>query len=300
MNCLYNVVNRKLRLIIVIVFPVFLFGCSNMDPEYEKSILEWHQLRIKSLKSKTGFLNLAGLYWLEQGVNSFGSDSANALVFPEKASQQMGAFLLKDSSVYLVPSSEILVQNKLVEDTLLVYNDSVNLKMQYDSLLWYIIKRGKDFGIRLRDFENPVLTSFDSIDYFPINADWVVKAKWKPYDQPKNVDFQNMVGMTINYPVYGEFLFTINGNGYSLEPLGEPEEDEYFIMFYDNTSGHTTYGSGRYLYVAVPDESGYTTIDFNKAYNPPCAFTEFATCLFPHKKNRLPIFVNAGEKFSGH
>ena len=106
--------------------------------------------------------------------------------------------------------------------------------------------------------------------------------------------------MNINYPVYGAFYFTIDDKEYKLEPLGKPDQYGYFVMFYDKTSGQSTYGSGRYLYVEVPDKTGKTFVDFNKAFNPPCAFTEYATCLFPHKENRLLIIVNAGEKFSSH
>lgn len=291
---------RKSQYLIVIVIGLLAFGCQQIDTEYMHSINQWHKDRINFLKSADGFINLAGLFWLEPGVNTFGADSTHALVFPDRATSDMGDFILKDSSVYLVPRAEITVNGNLVKDTIEVYNDSVDIEMEYKSLLWFVIERGSDFGIRLRDFENPALAAFDSIDYYPTNPDWKFQATWKPYDPPKSVDFQNMVGMTINYPIYGAFEFEVDGEAYMLEPLGEPENEEYFVMFYDKTSGHSTYGSGRYLYIPEPDVNGKTTIDFNKAYNPPCAFTEFATCLFPHKENRLPFFVKAGEKFSGH
>lgn len=277
-----------------------LVSCKEEDPEYLKSIEQWHKDRINYLKSEEGFINLAGLYWLEEGSNSFGADSANAVVFPNKANANMGNLILKDSTVYLVSNAAITINGEPAADTTLVYNDSTDVEMRYKSLLWFVIKRGKNIGIRLRDFDNPSLAAFDSIDYYPTNPNLKLKATWRPYDPPKSADFQNMVGMTINYPVYGAFNFEIDGKEYSLEPIGEPEPEGYFVMFYDKTSGHSTYGSGRYLYVPVPDQNGKTIVDFNKAFNPPCAFTEFATCLFPHKENRLPIFIKAGEKFSGH
>lgn len=291
---------RKLYFLIVISISVLFSGCRQEDPTYLRSINEWHKARINFLKSEEGYVNLAGLYWLEEGENTFGADSSNQIIFPEKAAPHFGTFVLNKGTVKLINSSSILVEDKLVKDTVLVYNDTTDLTMRYKSLQWYIIKRGDDIGIRLRDFDNPILLSFDSIDYYPTDQKWKLDATWKAYQEPKNVDFQNMLGMTINYTIYGAFHFTIDGQEYTLEPLGEPEPEGYFVMFYDKTSSHTTYGSGRYIYVPEPDESGHTILDFNKAYNPPCAFTEFATCLFPHKENRLPIYVNAGEKFSGH
>lgn len=300
MKCSFLLKQRKSQFLIIIVLNLLGFGCKHTDAVYTESIQQFHKDRIKFLKSEEGFINLTGLYWLESGINSFGADSTNKIVFPDKATPYMGDFILNDSSIYLVPQTDILIGDKPARDTLLVYNDSTDVEMNYRSLRWFVIKRGKEIGIRLRDLKSASLDAFDSIDYYPTDPDWKLQATWKSYDPPKSVDFQNRVGMTINYPVNGAFEFEVDGNDYSLEPLGEPEPDGYFVMFYDKTSGHSTYGSGRYLYVPVPDLLGKTTVDFNKAYNPPCAFTEFATCLFPHKENRLPFFVKAGEKFSGH
>lgn len=298
---LYSYFNqRKQSILIAFIIVLFISGCNQEDPAYLQSINTWHQLRIDSLKGKTGFLNLAGLYWLEEGDNSFGSDTSNMIQFPSKSASYLGTLVKNNGSVYLTKSSEVKINGKTGVDSILVYNDTTDVSMQYNSLEWFIIKRGKDFGVRLRDYENPMLQEFDSIDYFPTDSKWKFDATWIKYDTPKSVDFQNMIGMTINYPIYGAFSFEIDGKEYSLEPVGEPEPDGYFIMFYDKTSGHSTYGSGRYLYVSVPDENNHSIVDFNKAFNPPCAFTEFATCLFPHKHNRLPISITAGEKFSGH
>ena len=274
--------------------------CRPTDEAYLKSISEWHRLRIDSLKGKTGFLNLAGLYWLDTGSNSFGSDSVNHLVFPAKAKPNMGTFILKDSLVYLVPRARIKVHGKILTDTTLVYGVGEAKNMEWGSLHWFIIKRGQTLGVRLRDFEHPLLNYFDTIDYYPTNPEYKVNAQWEAYPTLKTITFANVLGMQIPYPVYGAFHFTLQGQPFALEPLGKPEADGYFVMFYDKTSGNTTYGSGRYLYVNPPDSTGATSIDFNKAFNPPCAFTQFATCLFPHKANRLPIFVEAGEKFAGH
>ncbi|MCF6351565.1 MAG: DUF1684 domain-containing protein [Cyclobacteriaceae bacterium] len=278
-----------------------IYGCfPTNDRSYFTSIAEWHQLRIDSLKGETGFLNLAGLFWLNQGENTFGADSTNDFNFTEVSSPNLGSFLLRDSLVYLIPRASILIDGKEVMDTTLVFNNEEALIMEYKSLHWLVIKRGGNIGVRLRDYNHPLLQSFDSINYFKTNLAWRLRATWVKYAQPKIISFTNVLNMTIEYPIYGAFKFTVKGEEYQLEPLGKPGPDGYFLMFYDKTSGNYSYGSGRYLYIEEPDETGFSFIDFNKAFNPPCAFTEFATCLFPHKENRLPIFVNAGEKFSRH
>lgn len=279
---------------------IFFFVSCQADMEYETSIENWHQLRIDSLKGETGFLNLAGLFWLEEGVNTFGSDSSNDFNFTSVSSPILGNFILRESLVYLVPNNKIKIESKLVEDTTLVFGKEAAKNMRHKSLSWNIIERGGNIGVRLRDFNHPLINEFDLIDYFETDPIWKVEAQWKAYKEPKIVSFSNVIGMSIDYPVYGSFDFKIEGEEYSLEPMGEAYANEYFVMFYDNTSGDSTYGSGRYIYVDEPDNTGHTIIDFNKAYNPPCAFTEFATCLFPHKQNRLPIFIKAGEKYSAH
>lgn len=287
--------------IFIVIFSIYIFNsCKNTNKEYLHSIQTWHQLRIDSLKGETGFLNLAGLYWLQEGNNTFGSDSSNQLIFPANTASQLGTLVLKKSSVVLIPKANIIIDGKVVKDTIMVYDKGISQNMRYKGMFWFIIKRGDDIGVRLRDFELPILSIFDSIDYFKTDIRWKLKAKWKPYKEPVIIPFQNIFGGTINYPVKGAFYFSIDDIEYKLEPLGDPEPEGYFVMFFDKTSGHTTYGSGRYLYVPIPDKKGNTIVDFNKAFNPPCAFTEFATCLFPHEENRLPIIINAGEKFTQH
>ena len=288
------------KFLIALIIIISVLGCNPSSDHYEQSIQEWHQLRIDSLKGETGFLNLAGLFWLNDGINTFGSDSLNDLDFTNVSPTHLGSFQLIDSLVYLIPQGKIVIEGKEVVDTTLVFENNFSKTMKFKSLNWFVIKRGVDIGVRLRDFTHPLLQEFDSIDYFKTDYDWNIEAEWRLYEDTLSVPFSNVLGMSINYPVYGAFYFEIDGKEFKLEPLGEAGPDGYFVMFYDKTSGHSTYGSGRYLYVDVPNEDGIVRLDFNKAYNPPCAFTEFATCLFPHKENRLPIFVNAGEKFSGH
>ena len=260
-------------------------------------------VRLDSLKGKTGFLNLSGLFWLEEGRSSFGTDSTNSLIFPNQAQTKMGDFNKVGDDVYMIVDAgvPIRVNGSVVQDSILLFNgDSVQLTAKYKALSWHIIKRGDEIGVRLRDYEHPLLEQLTAIEGFPIASKYKVEATWEAYNPPKPLSVPNQVGMMIDLMCYGAFHFELEGIKMVLEPVGKPSHGDYFLMIYDETSGHETYGSGRYIYVPVPDENGITYIDFNKAYNPPCAYTEFATCLFPHEANRIPLRLEAGEKFVGH
>ena len=297
------------KYIICLITLVILFGLSSctksnktIDPEYVNEIEHWQQLRVDSLKGHTGYINLAGLFWLSNEISSFGADSSNTFVFPTKAANQLGEFVIKEDSVWFIQheQGQVTLSGDINSDTALVYLEgSVNISMNFGDLHWFIIKRGTDYGVRLKDYNHPLLASFNHIDYYPINEQWKVEAKWKEYSEPKTVIVHNQVGMELEQQVFGALHFELDGNPYKLEPLGPMYEEEYFVLIYDKTSGHETYGSGRYIYVPSVDENGITYIDFNKAFNPPCVYTEFATCLFPHEANRLPLKIEAGEKYSG-
>lgn len=292
--------------IVALIFLFELISCNNSkkttDPEYVSEIEHWQQLRVDSLKGHTGYLNLAGLFWLSNESSSIGADSSNTFIFPAKAPKNLGKIIIKDDSIWFIQHQAGLVKlaGNIGSDTTLIYVEgSVNIRMNFGDLHWYIIKRGTDYGVRLKDYNHPLLASFNHIDNYPIDEAWKVKATWEEYSIPKTVIVHNQVGMELEQQVFGALHFELNGNPYKLEPLGPADGEVYFVLIYDKTSGHETYGSGRYIYVPSVDENGITFIDFNKAYNPPCVYTEFATCLFPHEANRLPLKIEAGEKYSG-
>jgi uncharacterized protein len=283
-----------------------LSGCTDADPptsaEYIKEIEHWQQLRVDSLKGQTGYLNLAGLFWLSAEVSSIGADSSNTFIFPDKAAARLGDVVMRDDSIWFIQRTPGLVKlagNIATDTSLVFYGDSVNVSMSYGDLHWFILKRGTEYGIRIKDYNHPVLASFNHIDNYPIEAKWRVKATWEEYAKPKNIIVKNQVGMDLDQQVFGALHFELEGKPYKLEPLGSVDTEEYFVLIYDETSGHETYGSGRYIYVPHVNETGVTYIDFNKAFNPPCAYTDFATCIFPHEDNRLPLRIEAGEKYSG-
>ncbi len=296
-----------LYLIILLAAAAILTNCRQESPEtasmaaYLKEIRDWQQKRLQSLKAENGWLSLAGLYWLNEGKNTFGADSSNAVIFPkDKAPAFMGTFILDKSEVFIkvYPGIEVLFAGKPLAAMKIFGNGlSDPVTLSYGSLSWFIIRRGNQFGVRLRDSENPALRQFQGIESYPIDPKWKVEARLEPYDPPKTVPIQNVLGMVTDERSPGVLAFDLNGRTFRLEAL--EEADELFIIFSDETSGNETYGMGRYLYTRKPASNGKTVLDFNKAYSPPCAFTEYATCPLPPAKNHLPIKITAGEKFHG-
>ncbi|MBL7846738.1 MAG: DUF1684 domain-containing protein [Cyclobacteriaceae bacterium] len=274
------------------------------DPVYVKEIDAWHVYRVEVLKSPTGWLNLAGLFWLKEGINSFGAAADNDLVFPPVAEvQNYGYFLLDKGMVKQVLMPGVLVTNsgKRVAETQVVFHpDSARQPvMESGSLRWFVIKRDTKYGVRLRDLNHPNLFSFAGIERYPVDAAWKVTARWE--ETPgRTISITNVLGQTTPQSAPGTLVFSLNGREYRLDALDEGDPDRLFVIFGDATNTRETYGAGRYLYVPKPDSLGEVPLDFNKAENPPCAFTEFATCPLPPIQNVMDTEVRAGEKDYKH
>ena len=292
----------------VVFFATFILlhamSCSTnqkqTEAEYAEEVNEWHQLRIDNLLGPEDWLKLAGLYKLEEGTQSFGSDSTNDLVFPPKAPPSIGTITKEDTAITVQIDDDVLVthdQDTVSKVTMIPGNARSGTVLKQGSLIWYLLDRRGDYYIRLIDEQHPNLASFDGIERFPIDQKWKVKAEFKPFDDPKPITVPDVLNEGMSDTLYGMLEFSIEGEEYSLAPLNHPEKDDkFFIIFGDKTNGESTYGGGRYIYIPTPDENNTTYIDFNKSYNPPCVFTNFATCPLPPSQNRLPIAIPAGEK----
>lgn len=270
---------------------------------YNQEIETWHSNRVEELKGPKGYLNLAGLLWLNDGINTVGSGPSNSIVFPEgKAPERVGFYLLRDNSVTFesAPDAKITSNGKPVKKLVAFHPDSASKApaMNYGSLEWFVIKRDNKFGVRLRDFENPALLEFKGIERYPVDAAWRLEATFSTTDSSRRIPITNVLGQTTLQESPGTLTFFIAEKQYQLDVLDEGGDD-YFMIFGDPTNARETYGAGRYLYVKKPGKDGRTIIDFNKAYNPPCAFTSFATCPLPPKQNILDVEVNVGEKNYG-
>jgi len=270
------------------------------SPEYITEIEQWHQKRIERLKQDNGWLNLVGLYWLTEGKNSFGSSSDNDIIFPEGSPERIGIISLKDNilSIVIENGVKITCENKPVTEMILkedITDEPTILNL--GTFQWFIIKRGDKYGIRLRDLKVPLVKEFKGIETYPINSDWRIEAKFETYDPPKEILIPNILGMTEEDYSPGALVFKKNGNEYKLDAI--ESSSGYFIIFADETSGEETYGAGRFLYTEKRDSLNNVILDFNKAYNPPCVFTKFATCPLPPKQNYLQLRITAGEKMWG-
>ncbi len=186
--------------------------------------------------------------------------------------------------------------------SLVLYSDAAARRPptpRLGSLQWQVIQRQDLIGIRLRDTANAALEEFEGIETFPVSLDWRIPAKFDWYDPPRIIEVPNVLGMISEQPSPGAVVFQVGGEKLRLDVTGNPEGRSFSIVFGDETNGIETYGGGRFLSVGAPDEHGRTFIDFNLAYNPPCVFTEFATCPLPTRENILPVRIEAGEK-GGH
>lgn len=269
---------------------------------YETQINAWHAQRIESVKSRDGWLNLLGLYWLEPGINTFGTSASNQIVFPEKTvPTKAGYFLVIDGRVemHLNDSTGIRIQGAALTDKVVFNPDSVKQPLVLnDRIAWNIIRRDGKFGVRVRDLTMQGLKSFHGIERFPIDPQYRVQAGFQP-SAGRTIDITNVLGQTVAQASPGTLVFNWNGKEYKLDVL-EGGPSQYFVIIADETSGRQTYAGGRYLYVDHEDANGIIVLDFNKAYNPPCVFTPYATCPLPPRQNVLPFSIYAGEKNYAH
>jgi uncharacterized protein (DUF1684 family) len=253
---------------------------------YQSEIAAWRQKREAELKADGGWLSLAGLFWLHEGANSFGRDAACAIALPDGPARA-GSFELQGGKVTLAMAGA----TRSIRP-----NSPEAVKVGRLSL--FVIRRGDRVGIRLKDPESEARRNFHGIESYPANEAYRVTARWVA--EPKQIPILNVLGQTENSDCPGYAVFHLHGRELRLYPIIEvPGDRQLFYIFKDQTSGKETYGAGRFLYSDMP-ANGTVILDFNRAYNPPCAFTPYATCPLPPPENRLPVRIEAGEKKYGH
>jgi len=272
-------------------------AADNSQDEYAR-IADWRAKRLASLTSETGWLTPVALYWLKDGENSFGRASDRAFSVDDAAlAPDTGAFVLTDGRVHYVAHSKAMTylgkpvtSLDLVSDT-----DEKPTELIAGSLHFMLIERAGHLGIRVRDSVSPNRLQFKGLQYFPAKDDWRIQARFEPYVPARSIAITNILGMTEPMSSPGAIVFEREGRSWRLDAIQEaPGDQELFVMFSDATSGKQTYGAGRFLYVGLPN-ADRIEVDFNKAFNPPCAFTNFATCPLPPQQNRLTLAVDAGE-----
>ncbi len=268
-----------------------------------REIEEWRKSREGRLRSDNGWLTLVGLAWLQPGENRFGTGPQSILVLPEgTAPAHAGSFVYNAGKVRLVAALDagVTVGGKPATDQVVRGDaDREPDDIRVGRLRLTVIQRGDRVGVRVRDPQSPVRTGFHGIESFPASLKWRIEGTFVPYDPPRDVEIATVMGTVEKMKSPGLVRFTAGGRELSLEPLIEsPGDKSLFFIFRDATSAEETYEAGRFLYTDLPKD-GHVTLDFNRAYNPPCAFTPYATCPLPPRKNWLPVRVEAGEKKYG-
>jgi uncharacterized protein (DUF1684 family)/dienelactone hydrolase len=259
----------------------------------------WRSRRRERLLAEDGWLATAGLYWLEPGLNRLGTAEDNEVVLPAgTAPERVGSLLLEGNRVTIevLPGVSVTNDDGPVERmTLRADADEGGPDvLALGGLRFFVIRRARGYALRLRDLEAPARRAFAGIDCYPVDARWRVEARWIPYDPPKTVEVPNIIGTIDTLEATGCVEFELEGRTFRLDPIVEAG-GELFLIFKDRTSGPETYPPGRFLYTEPPAD-GRVVIDFNRAYNPPCAFTPHATCPLPPEQNALDVAVRAGEK----
>lgn len=294
---------RMPKIILLVLLLSTLLSSIYGQYSYMEEIEEWHEARINRLRQPIGWLSLVGLIWIEEGKStSFGGSADHRIQFPPEAPSEIGWVLLTGDSVRLMFQDQVTVQ----------YNDAVvhevnisRSEIEQSGMLtcgrfrWMLLERGGKIGFRIWDTEKPILQTFESIPHYPIDSSWRLTASFVPADSSEELEMDNVLGMKIKIQPTGYIHFEKENQRFQLQTL--PGTDStYFVIFSDETSGIDTYGGGRYVYIPKEDLNGQTEIDFNKSYNPPCLFTDFATCLLPSRDNHLHIKIEAGELAGDH
>jgi uncharacterized protein len=264
---------------------------------YHTAIETWRQGMEAKLRADNSWLTLAGLFWLKEGQNSFGADPENDIVLPAgSAPGNAGTFELHagGTTLHVANGASVMVNGRPVLSAQL-RSDATGAPdlVAIDDLMMRVIQRGDRYGIRLWDKRSPARAAFPGRRWFPVQESYCVTASFVSYDPPKIMPIVTILGDIENTPSPGYAIFSINGQAGRLDASYE-EDGELFFTFRDATAGDLTYPAGRFLKTPLPQD-GQPTIDFNKAYNPPCAFTPYATCPLPPPQNDLPQRIEAGE-----
>ncbi len=276
--------------------------------EHAADVAEWETRRRETLNEPDGWLSLVGLMWLDEGENSFGSDQARDLVYTaSETPPAVGVFVVSGETVSFEPAADLeinTVDGERVAGSVVMQAPRIEGEeadpfpiLTWGPLRWHVIRRKGQFAVRLKDALSPILADFDRIEMFPVERSWRLDARFEPYDEPKTIMIPNILGTVGESESPGAVVFVVDGEIYRLDTWKDSDDpDNFFTAFGDLTNRHSTYGGGRFLWIDAPDENGYTFVDFNRAYNPPCVFTPYATCPLPPEQNRLPLAIEAGEK----
>ena len=294
-------INRmKLLLVLcssLVALPVALQAQSVDEATYLAEIQKWRQARHDRLADDNGWLTLVGLEWLVEGENAVGSAESNAARIPG-GPESWGVIRVEGDTIMFstTPDNGVTVDGKGIQEVRLIAdNQGQPTIVRHGDLSFYVIYRESD-ALRIKDRKAPVLVAFHGVPQYEIQPDWLIEGEFVRAAEGTTIGIADVLGHTSDSPVYGTFTFERDGQPYSLLALGTEVSKTLWFLMADKTSGRETYGAGRFLYSEGMPENGRLLVDFNKPYNPPCAFNDYSTCPLPPQQNRLRLAVTAGEK----
>lgn len=275
-------------------------GCASTGPaDVPTDWTDWQAKRRESIAGTNGWATVVGLQWLHEGTN--------AVEIPTTAGPKSAGFMIRSGGTvrYEVSPELGILHRGQVWSRGELRSDQEGLAepdvLQWGTVRFFVIARGERLGVRFKDSQAEARRSFHGLTWFPYDPAWRIEGRFVPAAEPVWLTIADVTGASKQERSPGRFRFAVSGIEYVLETLWDEETQDYFVLFRDATAGQTTYGSGRFLHVAREDATGRVWIDFNFAYNPPCAFTPFATCPIPPRRNWLPFPVTAGERsYRGH
>jgi uncharacterized protein (DUF1684 family) len=271
--------------------------------DYVGGVEKWRSEREANLKKETGWLTVAGLFWLKEGVNTVGAGEKFDVRLTDNFKQgKFGEIEFKNGTAVLKVEKGVEAQTagKNISAPIDLVSDEKEkpTEIRTGTQTFYLIKREERFGIRLKDSNSEARGNFKGLHWFPVDESYKVTARFEPFAEPKEVMVPNVLGGNFKMKSPGILKFTVKGKEGSLQPVDEGD-GLLFIIFRDKSSENETYKSGRFLYADKP-VNGEAVLDFNKAENPPCAFTPYATCPLPPPGNSLDLEIKAGEKRYDH
>jgi uncharacterized protein (DUF1684 family) len=264
---------------------------------YQEDVAAWRQTLDGSLRRENGWLALAGLFWLREGDNAFGSDPANPVVLPGEAAAQLGVFRLTADAItlYTTLGADVRINGDVVREAVLLPDSSgTPTRVTIGQVSMIVIQREAMYAIRMWDNGRSQRHTFPGRQWYSLQPNYCLTTTFTPSNAPQAMTMNRSLGADFELPTVGSVTFTLNGEEYSLLAFMEAD-GKLFLPFKDKTSGQETFGAGRYFKTDIP-QNNTITLDFNRAYHPPCFFTPYATCTLPPRQNWLPIAIEVGER----
>ena len=267
-------------------------GGAGQPDRYVAGVEAWRAERERRLTADDGWLTVAGLFFLREGENTFGADPDRDIVLPA-GPPAAGAFVVRDGRVTLRADGRPLTVDGKPVTRLLLHPRAERAEIALGTLTLFAHRSGERLAIRMRDADSAIRREFAGLRWYPVDEAYRVRARFTPHDEPMTVRAQNVLGDVETFTSSGSVRLSVRGEEIEMLPV-DADDGRLWFIFRDLSSGVETYEAARFLYADAP-EDGWTTVDFNRAHNPPCAFNPHTTCPLPPKANRLPVRIEAGE-----